>query len=139
MFYNCLILEIQRTTNDKKMPSFPTIIITFKTKIMWNIKRPTCLGIIGSFLVIQLLKKIYKWEEEISFFCIIISWLIQNLVKVFVPFVGFYVHVQPVFLNLINISIQIFIHHINQFMPVLKIVTIKKYLGITTIGSSCNS
>ena len=46
------------------------------------------------------------------------------------PFVGFHVHVQPMFINLINTGYQIVLHHLNKGMPMLKIVYITKYLNI---------
>ena len=60
----------------------------------------------------------------------------QRLEKAFVPFIRLYVHVQTVFINLINNCYQIVLHQLNQDMLMLKTVTIKKYFGITTIGSS---
>ena len=89
-----------------------------------------------SFLGSQLLQKSLKLGEEIIFFYVIITGLIHNLVKVFVRFIEFHVHIQPVLLNLINIGYQLFPHHINQSMPMLKTFTITKYLNITMIGSS---
>ena len=50
---------------------------------MHNIKMSTCLGIIGSLLITQLLQKILKQEEEILLFDIIITGFIQSFVKVF--------------------------------------------------------
>ena len=46
----------------------------------------------------------------------------------------FHVHVHPVFINLIHICYQLFLHYIKQFMPMLKIVAIKQFLKITMIG-----
>ena len=94
---------------------------------------------IESFLGTQLLQKSSKWEKEILLFLIIITGLIQNFIKVFVPFVGFHVHFQPMLLNLRNIGYQILIHNLNQGMPMLKIDNITKYLNITKIGSLCSS
>ena len=102
-------------------------------------KMSTWIGIIGSLLGTQSLQKSSKWEEEILFFCIIITWLIHNLLKLFVILFRLNVHVHPVFLNLINISYQLLIHHLNQGMLTLKIVTITKYSNITMIGSSWSS
>ena len=50
----------------------------------------------------------------------------QNLVKVFVQFIRFHVHVQSILLNLINIGYQLLLHHLNQGMPVLKLLIQKK-------------
>ena len=50
---------------------------------MCNIKTPTWLGSIVSFLATKLLQKSSKWEEEIIFFRVIITGLIQNLVNCF--------------------------------------------------------
>ena len=79
------LLNTRNTNNNKrkKIPRFPTLIITFKTYHTSIIKNSTCIGIIGSFLGTQLLQKSSKWEEEILFFRIIITGLIQNLVNVF--------------------------------------------------------
>ena len=71
---------------------------------MCNIKTSSWLEISGSFLGTQLLQKIFKREEGILFFCVIITELIQNLLMEFLKFDGFHVHVQPVMLNLINIG-----------------------------------
>ena len=97
---------------------------------MCNIKMSKLLGIIRSFLVTQFLQKISKWEEEILFFHNIITWLTHKLVKVFVEFFGFHVYVYPVLINLINIGYQLLLHHINEGMPVLKVVTIKNNLTL---------
>ena len=43
----------------------------------------------------------------------------------FVPFLGFHVHVKYILLHLKNIGYQIMLHQLNQCMPVLKTVTIK--------------
>ena len=48
-----------------------------------------------------------------------------NLVKFVFEFVGFDVYVQPVLLNLINIGYHTLIHQLNQYIPLLKTVTIK--------------
>ena len=79
-----------------------------------------------NFLGTQFLQKSLERQEEILFFRIIIKGLVQKLVKAFVRFVELYVHVQPVLINLINIFYQLLLHHINQDIPLLKIVTIKK-------------
>ena len=42
------------------------------------------------------------------------------------PYVIFHVHVHNMLLNLIDIFYQIVLHHLNQDMPTLKTVTIKK-------------
>ena len=47
---------------------------------------------------------------------------------------GFHVYVHPVLLNFINIGHQLLIHHMNQVIPMLKFITITKYLNITIIG-----
>ena len=57
-----------------------------------------------------------KWGDKIIFFCINITGLIQNVIKVFDLFVRFHVRVQPVLPNLINIGYQIFLHHLHQGM-----------------------
>ena len=54
--------------------------------------------------------------------------MIHNMVKAFVRFVGFCLHVQNVLRNLINSGYQQYPYHLNQGMPMLKIVTIKKLL-----------
>ena len=59
-----------------------------------------------------------------------------ELGKLFLVLVGLNVHVHPVFINLINIGYQLLLYNLNQGMPVLKIVTITKYLNITIIASS---
>ena len=61
---------------------------------------------------------------EMILFRIIATGLMHNLVKVYVPFFGFRVHVQHVLLNLTNIGYQIVLHNLNKVMPVLKVVTI---------------
>ena len=99
---------------------------------------PRCLGIIGSFLGTQFMRKISKREEYIIFYCIIITGLIQNLVNVFVQLFGFHLNFQPMLFNCINNGYQITCYQLNQYTPVLKTVTIKKRLGISTIGSSLN-
>ena len=49
-----------------------------------------------------------------------------ELGKFFLGFFGLHVHIQPVLLNLIQIGYQLLLHHLNQVIPVMKIVTIKK-------------
>ena len=90
------------------------------------------------FLGNKLLQKCLKVEESILFLRVIITELIQNLVEAFVQFSGFHVNVQPVSINLIKIGYQLFLHNLNHGMPVLKIVTITKYLNIKMIGPSWN-
>ena len=81
----------------------------------------------------------FKTQQGILFFHVITTGLIQNLVKLFVRLSVLRVYVQAMLTNLINIGYQLFLHHLNQSISMLKIVTIAKYLNITMIGSSCNS
>ena len=67
---------------------------------------------------------------------IIISWYIQSLEKMFVLLVKLPVRVQIVLLDLINIGCQIVYCYLNQYMIMLKNITIKKYLYITMIELS---
>ena len=119
----------QITTNNKKFQDLQPLLSHSRHKRCATLKK-TWLGIIKSLQGTQLLHKISKLEEEVLFFWIIITGLIQTLVQVSVQFVGFHVHVQPVFINLINIGYQLLLHNINQGMPVLKIVTLIKYLSV---------
>ena len=48
------ILKIQKSTNSMKMKKCPHIIIAFKIKMICNMKRSRCLGIIEISLVTQL-------------------------------------------------------------------------------------
>ena len=48
----------------------------------------------------------------------------QIMEEVLCHFFGLYVHLHPVLINLINNGYQIMIHKLNQYMTVLKTITI---------------
>ena len=82
--------------------------------------------------------KRFKRIGKILSFHIIITGYTQILINVFEPSIGFHVHVKPMLLNLINISYQILLHHLNRGMHVVICFSIIKYLNIKTLGGSWN-
>ena len=120
------------------MTSFLTAIITCKAKMICNIKCQHVLGLSEAFQASSFCRNFQIRERNAllpRYHFMIDKKNGRGVCDIFL----FHVYVQPVLLNLINIGYQILLYHLNQGMPILKIVTITKHLNITMIVSSWNS
>ena len=90
----------------------PTIYLLFMTRYYWKCPRHP----------VDVEKFVMRWRSTIhSHYHYMVD---PELQKYFWAIFGFRVHVQSVLLNLINIGYQLLLYHINQVLPMLKIVTI---------------